>query len=227
MNQSLDFLINAFSTTAVAIPLGQFILDLLLTGLLAYALGLFYVRYGSALSNRRVFAKNFILLSMTTMVIITVVQSSLALSLGLVGALSIVRFRAAIKEPEELAYLFLNISIGLGLGAGQRTIVIIALVFILSAAWTQRGRRKLMGGANLIVTISGKGKKIALDLISEAVAAHSLVSDLRRYDEAGGLVEIAYSCQFEDISQVNSLRKAVNKVDPAAALSILENRGIM
>ena len=59
---------------------------------------------------------------MTTMLIITVVKSSLALSLGLVGALSIVRFRAAIKEPEELAYLFLTIAIGLALGREPATV---------------------------------------------------------------------------------------------------------
>ena len=50
---------------------------------------------------------------MTTMLIISIVKSSLALSLGLVGALSIIRFRAAIKEPEELAYLFLAIGISI------------------------------------------------------------------------------------------------------------------
>ena len=51
--------------------------------------------------------------------VILIVKSSLALSLGLVGALSIVRFRTPIKEPEELIYLFLAIAIGLGFGAGQ------------------------------------------------------------------------------------------------------------
>ena len=57
---------------------------------------------------------------LTTLVVISVVKSSLALSLGLVGALSIVRFRTPIKEPEELAYIFLAIAIGLALGADQK-----------------------------------------------------------------------------------------------------------
>ena len=57
------------------------------------------------------------------------VKSSLALSLGLVGALSIVRFRAAIKEPEELIYLFLTIAAGLGTGAGQIKITIFGVIF--------------------------------------------------------------------------------------------------
>ena len=52
---------------------------------------------------------------LTTLLVISVVKSSLALSLGLVGALSIVRFRTPIKEPEELAYIFLAIAIGLAL----------------------------------------------------------------------------------------------------------------
>jgi len=73
-----------------------------------------------------------LILGATTTIIITIVKSSLALSLGLVGALSIVRFRAAIKEPEELVYLFLIISIGLGCGAGQLFTVTLGIVIILS-----------------------------------------------------------------------------------------------
>ena len=68
---------------------------------------------------------------LTTLLVITVVKSSLALSLGLVGALSIVRFRTPIKEPEELAYIFLSIAIGLSLGADQREVAAITLLAIL------------------------------------------------------------------------------------------------
>jgi uncharacterized membrane protein YhiD involved in acid resistance len=60
-----------------------------------------------------------------------IVKNSLALSLGLVGALSIVRFRAAIKEPEELVYLFLIITAGLGCGSGQLKITIVGVIFSL------------------------------------------------------------------------------------------------
>ena len=106
-----DFL----SVSKVQIPIIWFIINLSLTAVLALILSQIYIRFGRSLSNRRMFSRNFLLITMTTMLIITIVKSSLALSLGLVGALSIIRFRAAIKEPEELAYLFLAISIGLGL----------------------------------------------------------------------------------------------------------------
>ena len=78
-----------------------------------------YVRFGRSMNNRAYFGNIFVLLSITTCAVIIIVKYSLALSLGLVGALSIVRFRAAIKEPEELVFLFLVIAFGLAFGANQ------------------------------------------------------------------------------------------------------------
>jgi len=72
----------------------------------------------------------FLILIPTTTLTITIIKSSIALSLGLVGALSIIRFRTPIKEPEELAYIFIAIALGLGLGAGQYLITTIFLVII-------------------------------------------------------------------------------------------------
>src|SRR5687767_5145006 len=144
MDKNLAFQ-DFLATQGAHLPLGAFLLNLALAGLLAHLLGLLYVRYGGALSNRRQFASNFLLTTMTTMLVISIVKSSLALSLGMVGALSIVRFRAAIKEPEELAYLFLAIGLGLGFGADQRLITVaafaaIALVVVLrrNPALTER-----------------------------------------------------------------------------------------
>src|SRR5436190_937372 len=90
----------------------QVVINLCITAVLSFILAKVYERYGHSLSNRKMFARMFTVISMATMLIITIVKSSLALSLGLVGALSIVRFRTAIKEPEELTYLLINIAIG-------------------------------------------------------------------------------------------------------------------
>jgi uncharacterized membrane protein YhiD involved in acid resistance len=73
----------------------------------------------------------FLLLIPTMILVITIIKSSIALSLGLVGALSIVRFRTPVKEPEELAYIFIAIAIGLGLGANQLLPTIIGFLVIL------------------------------------------------------------------------------------------------
>ena len=124
---NLDFFINQ----NIQIDLQGFILSLLCAAILSFLVQLFYIRYSSTLSNRKEFAKIFVVLGVTTCIVIMIVKSSLALSLGLVGALSIVRFRAAIKEPEELVYLFLIIAIGLGCGANQLIIITTGIFFSL------------------------------------------------------------------------------------------------
>ena len=126
---------NFFINENVDINLESFIYNLIAVVLLTYLIKLVYNKYSQSLSNKDYFSKNFVVLGVTTCIVITIVKSSLALSLGLVGALSIVRFRAAIKEPEELVYLFLVIATGLGIGANQVEItsigIIIALIVVI------------------------------------------------------------------------------------------------
>ena len=116
---NLDFFLNK----SIQIDLNGFVVSLICSVVLSLLIQIFYIKFSSTLSNRMNFSKNFVLLGATTCIIIVIVKNSLALSLGLVGALSIVRFRAAIKEPEELVYLFLVITVGLGCGAGQIKVI--------------------------------------------------------------------------------------------------------
>ncbi len=126
-NLNLDFFLN----NEIQINLDTFLLSLVCSAILSFFVQLFYINFSSTLSNRVHFSKNFVVLGVTTCIIIMIVKNSLALSLGLVGALSIVRFRAAIKEPEELVYLFLIITSGLGCGSGQLKITIVGVIFSL------------------------------------------------------------------------------------------------
>jgi hypothetical protein len=128
---------------------------LLIGGLLAMYIRLVYHRCGSSPSDQDSITRVFPLLTLVTIGVIAVVKSSLALSLGLVGALSIVRFRAAIKEPEELVYLFLCIGVGLALGAGLPlmaiVLVVVATVFIAVQYLVNRGRRQ----QSILLTVTG------------------------------------------------------------------------
>ena len=81
--------------------------------------------------DRDDFSNLFPFITLTIVLVIYIVKSSIALSLGLVGALSIVRFRTPIKEPEELAYLFICIAAGLGYGANQTIPTTVAVLVIL------------------------------------------------------------------------------------------------
>ena len=66
-----------------------------------------YLKFSNSYNNKIKFSKNFIPFGISILIIVTVIKSSLALSLGLIGALSIIRFRTAIKEPEEIIMLLL------------------------------------------------------------------------------------------------------------------------
>ena len=128
LDKSLE---NFFLNSNIEIDFGNFFIAILLSFLLSFIVKLTYIKVGRALNDKDYFSDTFIPLAIITTLVITVIKFSLALSLGLVGALSIVRFRAAIKEPEELVYLFFIIAIGLANGANQFLLSIIATLIII------------------------------------------------------------------------------------------------
>ena len=137
---------NFFLNKNIEIDFGNFFIALFLSLILAYLVKLTYIKVGRALNDKDYFSDTFIPLAIITTLVITVIKFSLALSLGLVGALSIVRFRAAIKEPEELVYLFFIISIGLANGANQFLLstisTIIIILFLFSRNFFQSKNKK-------------------------------------------------------------------------------------
>ena len=104
--------------------------NLVVGGLLGLFIGALYRRYGTAASDREEFARMFPLFTMATILVIAVVQASLALSLGLIGALTIVRFRGPIKSLEEIVYLLFCVSMGLALGTGQPVLAVVAATIV-------------------------------------------------------------------------------------------------
>lgn len=220
-----DFLSNSSAN----IPIAGFIFNIILSALLAVFLSWLYVKYGNSLSNRKRFSKNFLLLTMTTMLMITIVKSSLALSLGLVGALSIIRFRAAIKEPEELAYLFLAIAIGLGLGAEQTAITIIAFVIItLIIILSKNISKKFDENQNLHLTIQSKGDEIInIDTVLELLREYCDRVDLRRLDETQDIFEASFMIEMSGFDQLTRAKNALQKLDNKLKITFLDNKGIL
>ena len=110
------------------------IVDMALALLLAFALGLFiffiYKKCCAGIMYSSSFGVTLIALCMITALLILAVTSNVVLSLGMVGALSIVRFRAAIKDPSDIAFLFWAIAAGIVLAAGFIPLAVIGSLFI-------------------------------------------------------------------------------------------------
>ena len=207
--------------------LSEFFLNMILAAVLGFILSYLYTRYGTSLSNRRMFSKNFTMLSMTTMFIITVVRSSLTLSLGLVGALSIVRFRAAIKEPEELGFLFLAISIGLGLGASQPIITLVAFALISIIILFRHFSQKAEFTQNLLLTITSFNPQVAtLEKISDILKRSFSRCQIKRFDETKEMIEVLFLVEFESFDQLEKVKTHLRQLDNSIKISFLDNRGV-
>lgn len=204
------------------VSLGSFCVNILLAGFLAWILAGVYRRFGNSLSNRQHFGYNFIVLAMTTMLIISIVKSSLALSLGLVGALSIVRFRAAIKEPEELAYLFLCIAVGLGMGSGQVLVTLFGFVVIVGVIILRRRSQKDATPSNLYFTISGNRSNVSLQDMVDTLSKHCSQLSLKRFDETDDSLEASFHVEFSDLSDLEECRAAMREKDDSLKLSFLD-----
>lgn len=150
------------------ITTGKIAATLIVTALLALYIFAIY-----RLVTRKVFySKNFnislAVMSLITSAIILAMQSNLVISLGMVGALSIVRFRTAIKDPMDLAFLFWSISIGIICGAGLYEIALVTsvgvTVFILVLDMLPVGKAPMM----LVVNSSEmNGEKAVLDVVGK------------------------------------------------------------
>ncbi len=201
------------------------VFNLLLGLLLSAGVAWYYARFGEALSNRVKFARLLPILSLITILVISVVKASLALSLGLVGALSIVRFRTAIKDPEELIYLFLAIAIGLGLGADQRVPTVIAVLVITALLIAIRLLAPRAGRKNLYLNIQapeGEDKGNTLATVNEILARNVRLVDMRRLDRHDRTLQLTYLLDCKDQNTLQRLVNELTEAIPACSFSFID-----
>ena len=112
-----------------------------------------YKNKANSLSSKIQISMIIPLLSNITFLVILIVKSSLALSLGLVGALSVIRFRTPVKEPEDLAFLFFAIALGIGYGAMQIFSTSIIFLILIVIIWFFLSKRDKTNDKNFNLII--------------------------------------------------------------------------
>ena len=148
MNNQLDSLSNDIISRNIlnqsSIDYFSWTLSLVILMILTFVIKISFDRHSNTVSNHKAFSNLFFLFSLATFLIISVIKVSLVLSLGLVGALSIVRFRTAVKEPEQIVYLFLLIGVSISTGANQLIIaIVITLVFYIFSYFISNSKKIL------------------------------------------------------------------------------------
>jgi len=219
-----EFFRNSSSLNFINI---EIIPNLLIAVFLGFLVKKIYLRFGTSVSNRNDLGSQFISLIVITTFVISVVKSSLALSLGLVGALSIVRFRTAIKEPNELIYLFLCIAIGLGLGANLKILTVIATSIIFMGIFISRVKdHDASIQSEQILTLSSP-IEVDFEKLVSTLKKHTDSLTLIRFDVNEDGSEFNFNASFENYKKINSLKSdsfiKTNKI----STTILDSRGII
>mgnify|MGYP001248935927 CR=1 FL=1 len=206
---------NFFLNSSVDISIGNFILAIILSTILAFFIKLSYVKISRSLNDKEHFSDIFVPLAIITTLVITVIKFSLALSLGLVGALSIVRFRAAIKEPEELVYLFFVIGVGLANGANQflvaiiATIITIVILYFRKVYYDKKGSNNISETSTNIMQIQISGQKYNSDSVVSQIKTHVNYLNLKSFSSENDMQQLNF---WFDVDKKN-LESLIKKIE--------------
>ena len=200
------------TTTTVCVTLGITII---------LALYIFAVYY---LSTRKTFYNNTFNVSLAAIAVITAsiilaMQSNLAISLGMVGALSIVRFRTAVKDPKDLVFLFWSISVGIICGAGIYEIAIISSLIVTIGLFALELTPVGVASNILVVNCTSLEKENEIMEIVKAASKHPSVKS-RNASIAGA--DFVIECRVKEAADMLQKLQAVEGVN---GVSLLEHDG--
>lgn len=183
-----------------------------------------YIFFAYRLLTRRTFYSKSFNIALPALVLITAgviltIQSSVVISLGMVGALSIVRFRTAIKEPMDLMFLFWSISIGIICGANLFTIAILASLVITIGLLVLELTPVGMAASLLVVSAKDATAETA---VLEAVRQDNKVCRVKSRNLTERGLNLIVECKPKDGSQ---LLQAVQKIDSVYGVSLMAHDG--
>lgn len=178
------------------------------------------ITFSGVMYNRK-FNISLVMLTLVTTMVMFVIGSDIALSLGMVGALSIVRFRTAIKDPRDTVYIFWSIGVGLSVGTGNYIVASIGSVFLL--------------GVLSIFSFSGIGKEDRYILIirgnrdkeeeiMRCVFNSFKGSKLRAKNSIGNSMEIIYQIKIKNNEDKNIISNLYS-IDGVNAVNIVAQNG--
>ncbi len=192
--------------------------DMAIALVLAFGLGLFiffvYKKTYQGVMYSSSFGTTLIALTMITTVVILAVTSNVVLSLGMVGALSIVRFRTAIKEPLDIAFLFWSIAVGIVLAAGLIPLAVVGSVIIGAILLVFVNRKPHLNPYIIVLTCTDSAaEKAAMDYLKTKVKKCVVKSKTVTKDQIELNLEIRLKEDNTDfVNELSSMEKVNSAV---------------
>ncbi len=181
----------------------------------AFVLGIFifyvYQKTFSGVMYSRSFGVSLIAMTLITTLVIIAVTSNVVLSLGMVGALSIVRFRTAIKEPMDIAFLFWAIAVGIVIGAGMIPLAVIGSLFIGILMVLFANKKSTDNPYILVVNCADDEAELnVVNMVANAVKKHVIKS--KSVSKAG--IELTLEIRLKDMTT-----KFINEISEIEGVS--------
>ena len=216
--QILEYLLETNTSVSV--------LQLCFSLLLAAVLSAFMYFVYRGTYRGTLYSKNFnvtlVLVALITTVVMIVIGTNLALSLGMVGSLSIIRFRTAVKEPRDIAFIFWAICIGIG--CGSECYLVVAVASVILTALLLLGNLDLYDSVSYLLVVRGDCRRMDAKAVQGAVQANTRRCKLRMQSATDDLLETTYEVRLRG-QQIDALTAAVRGLDGVTAVNLVSYSG--
>ena len=209
--------LEALSQMQVQMPVGTIILVLFVALILSLIIYFTYKYTFSGVVYNPRFNFSIVMITMITTIVMIVIGSNISVSLGMVGALSIVRFRTAVKDPRDTAFIFWGIVVGLACGTQCYYVAIIGSIFVCALAFAFK---KLVKNDNNYVLIV-RGKSINTDMIEKV-----LNKKIKNYVCKSKYINNSYTEVIYDVKllkKVNDLVDMIKEINGVEIVNIVQS----
>lgn len=212
---------EALNLSSSNLSLGNVVINFLVTFVLAFIIYLVYRMTYTGVAYSKNFNVSIVFTSLVTSMVMMVIGNNLALSLGMVGALSIVRFRSAIKEAKDIGFLFWGIAVGLAAGTGAFGIAIVGTVLLSIVALIFQFN---VGGETTSYLLVIKGQAMDTKAITGMVTSMTKSYKLRMKNTSNKMNEVVYEIKIKKNAE-DDIVEGVSKLSGVELVNVVAYNG--
>ncbi|MBO6239432.1 MAG: DUF4956 domain-containing protein [Butyrivibrio sp.] len=203
------------------ISIAEIAIGIIMSVLLAFFIYVVYKKTYTGVMYSKNFNVTLLLITIITTMVMMIIGSNLALSLGMVGALSIIRFRTAVKDTKDSAYIFWAIAVGIACGSGIYTIAILgSIVIALILIFMNKGA---FDDNTYLVIVHGTDN-LDIDKVSEAVEKNCKKTNLKMKNVTSKSIDVTYEVSFVK-GKDSDLVKDVKDIEGITAINVVTYNG--
>ncbi len=203
------------------ISIAEIAIGLLMSMLLAFFVYFVYKKTYTGVMYSKNFNVTLLLITIITTMVMMIIGSNLALSLGMVGALSIIRFRTAVKDTKDSAYIFWAIAIGIACGSGIYTIALIGSILIAIILFFMN--KGIFDDTTYLVIVHGNDM-LDIDMITEIVEKNCKKTNLKMKNVTSSNIDVTYEVSFAK-GKDSDLVKEIKAITGVTSINIVTYNG--